>query len=336
MCAALAAGVTSDAAPGAVWAAARGAGSRLSGGGRPEELGGAPSWRRRSSPAAPPSGRRRPRTRRSSPPCGSRAACLPTSAPRDGEPGSGRASGAARPAAEHPAAGVPLDDRLAPGHLAPAASAAGARRRSGCGAFPTATRHPGGGSPCGRGVRRGVFTFLILTTAAWGVASFVEILGVDGLSYLDLTQTAVFADPAAVAVAVVLDAGRRCGRARRRGCCARRRRRRRSRARRRAAAAGGDRGADLQRGDRARVRRVPGDVGGSARPAAERAARPDHPQRHDRPRHLAGRARTHGSGCARPWRARSGSTIGAACATCGARPATSRISSPAGAAPTAT
>ena len=41
-------------------------------------------------------------------------------------------------------------------------------------------------------VRRAVFTFLILTTAAWGIASFVEILGVDGLSYLDLTQTAVF------------------------------------------------------------------------------------------------------------------------------------------------
>jgi membrane glycosyltransferase len=41
-------------------------------------------------------------------------------------------------------------------------------------------------------VRRGVFTFLILATAGWGVASFVEILGVDGLSYLDITQTAVF------------------------------------------------------------------------------------------------------------------------------------------------
>mgnify|MGYP001281143388 CR=1 FL=1 len=42
-------------------------------------------------------------------------------------------------------------------------------------------------------VRRAVFTFLILTTTAWCVTSFVEILGVDGLSYLDLTQTAVFA-----------------------------------------------------------------------------------------------------------------------------------------------
>ena len=42
-------------------------------------------------------------------------------------------------------------------------------------------------------MRRAVFTFLILTTTAWAVASFVEILGVDGLSYLDLTQTAVFA-----------------------------------------------------------------------------------------------------------------------------------------------
>ena len=41
-------------------------------------------------------------------------------------------------------------------------------------------------------VRRAAFTFLILTTAAWTIASFVEILGVDGLSYLDLTQTAVF------------------------------------------------------------------------------------------------------------------------------------------------
>ena len=42
-------------------------------------------------------------------------------------------------------------------------------------------------------LRRGVFTFLILATAIWGVASFVEILGVDGLSYLDITQTVVFA-----------------------------------------------------------------------------------------------------------------------------------------------
>ena len=41
-------------------------------------------------------------------------------------------------------------------------------------------------------IRRGIFTLLILTTAIWGVASFVEILGTDGLSYLDLTQTAVF------------------------------------------------------------------------------------------------------------------------------------------------
>jgi membrane glycosyltransferase len=41
-------------------------------------------------------------------------------------------------------------------------------------------------------IRRGIFTLLILTTATWGVASFVEILGADGLSYLDLTQTAVF------------------------------------------------------------------------------------------------------------------------------------------------
>ena len=42
-------------------------------------------------------------------------------------------------------------------------------------------------------LRRGVFTFLILATATWGVASFVEILGVDGLSYLDITQSVVFA-----------------------------------------------------------------------------------------------------------------------------------------------
>jgi membrane glycosyltransferase len=42
-------------------------------------------------------------------------------------------------------------------------------------------------------VRRAAFTILILATAIWGVASFVEILGVDGLSYLDLTHTAVFA-----------------------------------------------------------------------------------------------------------------------------------------------
>ena len=45
-------------------------------------------------------------------------------------------------------------------------------------------------------IRRGMFTLLILTTAAWGVASFVEILGADGLSYLDLTQTARVLDPA--------------------------------------------------------------------------------------------------------------------------------------------
>ena len=64
-------------------------------------------------------------------------------------------------------------------------------------------------------LRRAVFTFLILTTAGWGVASFVEILGVDGLSYLDLTHTARILDSAALAVAVVLDAGRGCRRPRR-------------------------------------------------------------------------------------------------------------------------
>ena len=42
-------------------------------------------------------------------------------------------------------------------------------------------------------LRRGMFTLLILTSAVWGVASFVEILGADGLSYLDITQTVVFA-----------------------------------------------------------------------------------------------------------------------------------------------
>ena len=42
-------------------------------------------------------------------------------------------------------------------------------------------------------LRRGVFTLLILTTAAWAITSFVEILGVDGLSYLDITQAALFA-----------------------------------------------------------------------------------------------------------------------------------------------
>ena len=40
--------------------------------------------------------------------------------------------------------------------------------------------------------RRAAFTFLIIATTIWGVASFVEILGVDGLSYLDLTHTALF------------------------------------------------------------------------------------------------------------------------------------------------
>jgi membrane glycosyltransferase len=42
-------------------------------------------------------------------------------------------------------------------------------------------------------LRRAAFTFLILATTVWGVVSFVEILGVDGLSYLDLTHAAVFA-----------------------------------------------------------------------------------------------------------------------------------------------
>ncbi len=40
--------------------------------------------------------------------------------------------------------------------------------------------------------RRAAFTFLIIATAVWSVASFVEILAVDGLSYLDLTHTALF------------------------------------------------------------------------------------------------------------------------------------------------
>ena len=66
-----------------------------------------------------------------------------------------------------------------------------------------------GGSPCARACGGACSRLLILTSAAWGMASFVEILGVDGLSYLDITQTAVFHDPAAVAVAVFLDPGRR-------------------------------------------------------------------------------------------------------------------------------
>jgi membrane glycosyltransferase len=41
--------------------------------------------------------------------------------------------------------------------------------------------------------RRAMFALLILATTIWGVGSFVEILGVDGLSYLDLTHSAVFA-----------------------------------------------------------------------------------------------------------------------------------------------
>ncbi|MFO1074303.1 MAG: glucans biosynthesis glucosyltransferase MdoH [Geminicoccaceae bacterium] len=42
-------------------------------------------------------------------------------------------------------------------------------------------------------LRRAMFAVLILTTAFWGVGTFVEILGVDGLSYLDITQSVVFA-----------------------------------------------------------------------------------------------------------------------------------------------
>ncbi|MEK0083635.1 glucans biosynthesis glucosyltransferase MdoH [Benzoatithermus flavus] len=40
--------------------------------------------------------------------------------------------------------------------------------------------------------RRAAFGFLILATTVWGVATFVEILGTDGLSYLDITHTAIF------------------------------------------------------------------------------------------------------------------------------------------------
>jgi membrane glycosyltransferase len=40
--------------------------------------------------------------------------------------------------------------------------------------------------------RRAAFGLLILATTVWGVASFVDILGTDGLSYLDLTHSVVF------------------------------------------------------------------------------------------------------------------------------------------------
>ena len=40
--------------------------------------------------------------------------------------------------------------------------------------------------------RRLAFLGLILLTTAWGVATFVQILGVDGLNLLDLAHTAVF------------------------------------------------------------------------------------------------------------------------------------------------
>lgn len=42
-------------------------------------------------------------------------------------------------------------------------------------------------------VRRAAFGCLIFATTIWGVVSFVDILGVDGLSYLDLTHSALFA-----------------------------------------------------------------------------------------------------------------------------------------------
>ena len=41
-------------------------------------------------------------------------------------------------------------------------------------------------------LRRAVFGVLIIATTVWGMGSFVEILGVDGLSYLDLAHAAVF------------------------------------------------------------------------------------------------------------------------------------------------
>ena len=62
--------------------------------------------------------------------------------------------------------------------------------------------------------RRLAFLGLILLTTAWGVATFVQILGVDGLNLLDLAHTAVFSIPPALARPVLLDARGGDGRAR--------------------------------------------------------------------------------------------------------------------------
>ncbi|HEX6013031.1 MAG TPA: glucans biosynthesis glucosyltransferase MdoH [Geminicoccaceae bacterium] len=64
---------------------------------------------------------------------------------------------------------------------------------------PQRVRHVGGADAHAQArltararVRRGTFTFLILATTVWGATSFVDILAADGLSYLDLTHTAIF------------------------------------------------------------------------------------------------------------------------------------------------
>ena len=117
---------------------------------------------------------------------------LTDKAPRDGEPGSG---GLLAPrdqplSIRRRAFRSLIDWRLATSRL---------RRLLPAGAPQRVRAVPAPQTPLNAGltararVRRAAFTILILATATWGVASFVEILGVDGLSYLDLTHTAVFA-----------------------------------------------------------------------------------------------------------------------------------------------
>jgi membrane glycosyltransferase len=64
---------------------------------------------------------------------------------------------------------------------------------------PQRVRHSAGArdrqqAPLTRGARtrRAAFGLLILATTVWGVATFAEILSTDGLSYLDITHTAIF------------------------------------------------------------------------------------------------------------------------------------------------
>ena len=173
---------------------------------------------------------------------------------RDRELANRRVPGASRSAAEHPAACLPLGHRLAARRLTVAAPPAGPSTRSASAEWPTTSRAAAAAPPCAPASAGGIFTLPDPRPRRLGGGELRRDPRRRRPELPRPDPDCRVLGPDLLAGAVLLDARRRCGvlgtaswprGAGAAGTC-----------RARGTAAGRDRGADLQRGHRTRLRRA--------------------------------------------------------------------------------